>query len=240
MRVGTGRTGANGDSEVVPGLRHVCESWVYDHTFDNADREVGGVLIGDPGASAPSLIAAIPALQAAEERAALTFTQDAWEHVHRVLEREYPGRQIVGWYHSHPGFGVFLSENDLFIHRNFFSDSSQIALVVDPIEGTEGVFGWSGEEVVEWTRGTTGRAPARASAGRDRRRVPTVGLARARAEGESRRLIIAAALLTGVLAGLLLWEGALKAQAAGLDPIRPTERSNTSCCATLHRLEESR
>jgi hypothetical protein len=41
----------------------------------------------------------------------------------------------VGWYHTHPGFGVEFSEMDLFIQRNFFSGPTQIALVTDPLSG---------------------------------------------------------------------------------------------------------
>lgn len=95
------------------------------------------------------MIGAVPAVSADERKATLTFTQDSWEHVHRTLEQEYAaGDQIVGWYHSHPGFGVFLSGHDLFIQRNFFSGPSQIAVVVDPIGQREGSFVWDGGEVV--------------------------------------------------------------------------------------------
>jgi proteasome lid subunit RPN8/RPN11 len=133
----------------IQGLREVNENVVYPHVFQNTDREVGGVLVGRvaPGSGPPVIAGAIPALAADERRATLTFTQDAWEHVHNVLDRQFPNQQIVGWYHSHPGFGIFLSEHDLFIHRNFFSGPAQIALVVDPVAGTEGVFFWKGGEI---------------------------------------------------------------------------------------------
>jgi len=48
----------------------------------------------------------------------------------------------VGWYHSHPGFGVFLSEHDMFIQENFFSSPQQVAWVFDPHTDEEGCFGW--------------------------------------------------------------------------------------------------
>ena len=35
--------------------------------------------------------------------------------------------KIVGWYHTHPGFGVEFSEMDLFIQQNFFGGPAQIA-----------------------------------------------------------------------------------------------------------------
>jgi proteasome lid subunit RPN8/RPN11 len=131
-------------------LGRVNVETVYPHVFNNADREVGGVLVGMKAVRGdlPLIDGAIGAMSADEQRANLTFTQESWEHVHRVMEVDFPKSQIVGWYHSHPGFGIFLSEDDLFIHHNFFSDRSQVALVVDPIAGTEGVFGWSGEQVI--------------------------------------------------------------------------------------------
>ncbi|MBN1802445.1 MAG: Mov34/MPN/PAD-1 family protein [Candidatus Lokiarchaeota archaeon] len=39
----------------------------------------------------------------------------------------------VGWWHSHPNFGVFLSPTDVKTHRYFFPEPIFVALVVDPI-----------------------------------------------------------------------------------------------------------
>jgi hypothetical protein len=58
------------------------------------------------------------------------------------MDTRYPNDRIVGWYHSHPGFGIFLSEMDQFIHDNFFNEAWQIAYVDDPIDGDRGVFVW--------------------------------------------------------------------------------------------------
>ncbi|HEX8207432.1 MAG TPA: Mov34/MPN/PAD-1 family protein [Solirubrobacteraceae bacterium] len=134
----------------ITGLQGVSDDVVYPHVFGNADREVGGVLVGRsaPSGRLPMVTGAIAALHADEQRATLTFTHSAWEHVHRCLDEEYPpDTEIVGWYHSHPSFGIFLSEHDLFIHRQFFSSPSQIALVVDPHNRTEGVFSWRGDRI---------------------------------------------------------------------------------------------
>ena len=134
----------------IIGLRTVNEETIYPHIFPNADREVGGVLVGRTPADQglPMITGAIEALSADEQVATLTFTQDAWEHVHKVLAQDFAeDDRIVGWYHSHPGFGIFLSEHDLFIHRNFFSAPSQIAVVVDPHGKTEGAFVWKDGEI---------------------------------------------------------------------------------------------
>lgn len=136
----------------VPGLAHVSEAVIYPHIFRNADREVGGVLVGrEPsGGGLPQVTGAIPAISADEQLATLTFTQDSWEHVHKVLESDFgDDERIVGWYHSHPGFGIFLSGHDLFIQENFFNSPSQIAVVVDPLGKTDGTFVWREGEITK-------------------------------------------------------------------------------------------
>lgn len=204
----------------IPGLMAVNEATVYPHVFRNADREVGGVLVGriEKGAP-PAITGAIPALSADERRATLTFTQAAWEHIHRSLDRDFsPTEQIVGWYHSHPGFGIFLSEHDLFIHRNFFSGPSQIALVVDPVGMTEGVFAWREGDIECFLERLTPPGwtiePNQAPALRPRERPW------ADDEGPSSRDRLLALGLAGVLglaAGLGLWQVAFK----------PTPETNT-------------
>lgn len=42
--------------------------------------------------------------------------------------------RVVGWWHSHPGFGCFLSKTDLHTQEFFFPEIYQVALVVDPIK----------------------------------------------------------------------------------------------------------
>jgi proteasome lid subunit RPN8/RPN11 len=110
--------------------------------------EVCGVLIGDLSGDLPEdggevkIFAAIAGENAAQAGTHVTFTQDAWEHIYKVKDAEYPEARIVGWYHSHPGFGVFLSEHDTFIQENFFSAAGQVAWVFDPHTDEEGCFGW--------------------------------------------------------------------------------------------------
>jgi proteasome lid subunit RPN8/RPN11 len=134
----------------LPGLSDAIKSAIYEHIYGNDDHEVGGVLVGTLGEKAlPTVTGSIAALEARGERASVTFTHDAWSTVHSTLESDFPGQQIVGWYHSHPGFGIFLSRHDLFIHENFFSDPRQVAYVVDPHAGIEGVFVWRDGQVVE-------------------------------------------------------------------------------------------
>jgi proteasome lid subunit RPN8/RPN11 len=131
------------DAEVVRQMRQ--------HARSQSKTEVCGVLIGSELKDTVAIEALIPGLKAAQAGTHVTFTQDTWEHVYKIKDRDYPDQRIVGWYHSHPGFGVFLSDHDTFIHKNFFSAPLQVAWVYDPHSDEEGCFGWAGKRLERLT-----------------------------------------------------------------------------------------
>ncbi len=115
-------------------------------------RELGGFLAGgvyEDGRPYVEIKHFLPALDALSNAASLTFTHDTWSANRKEIEERFPGEEIVGWYHTHPDFGVFLSNYDLFIHRHFFSRPWQIAMVVDPVRTELGFFQWRGSEIVD-------------------------------------------------------------------------------------------
>ena len=125
---------------------------ITQHARQNSEREVGGVLLGDVRRDEKGWIYVVVthALQAEfanETRGHLTFTHQTWLKIHRLRELQYPDKAIVGWYHTHPGWTIFLSPWDLFIHQNFFKQPWQIALVIDPSMDRAGYFVWKGGQV---------------------------------------------------------------------------------------------
>ena len=120
---------------------------IRQHARSNNKTEVCGVLIGSDSDGVTTIEACIAGVNAAQGGAHVTFTQDTWEHIYKIKDRDYPDERIVGWYHSHPGFGVFLSDHDTFIHQNFFSSPQQVAWVYDPHSDEEGCFGWKGGRI---------------------------------------------------------------------------------------------
>lgn len=49
---------------------------------------------------------------------------------------------IVGWYHSHPNIGIFLSGTDERNMKLYHYKPYQIAIVIDPIKNLRGTFAW--------------------------------------------------------------------------------------------------
>jgi len=109
------------------------------HAKSSLDAEVCGVLAGEVCEDDEGLFVDVKALirgtAASQASTHVTFTQETWNLIHRTLEHDYPELSIVGWYHTHPGFGVEFSEMDLFIQRNFFPGATHLALVTDPLSG---------------------------------------------------------------------------------------------------------
>ncbi len=133
------------------------------HARSAADIELCGVLVGDlyRDDDGPYLVITdiIAGRAAKQGDTSVTFTHSTWEQIHREMDAKYAGRRIVGWYHTHPGFGVFLSEVDLFAHKNFFNAAWQVALVVDPKGDQIGLFFWKDGAIVRARRFWVGDEP---------------------------------------------------------------------------------
>ncbi len=118
---------------------------------ENTSCERGGVLIGDVFEDEHGMYvrmdAMIEAKNASASQASLTFTHETWDYINRVKDERHSASRIVGWFHTHPGFGVFLSQHDLFIHRSFFNLEWQVALVLDPVRNQAGFFTWNRREI---------------------------------------------------------------------------------------------
>ena len=110
------------------------------HCFSETQVEVGGFLVGYLEGNTAHVTNVFPAKHSVGASTQLTFTHDSWNAIYEQLEKEPEGTSLIGWFHSHPNFGVFLSDHDKFIQSNFFKQDGQITIVVDPIRGRKGWF----------------------------------------------------------------------------------------------------
>jgi proteasome lid subunit RPN8/RPN11 len=123
------------------------------HALRDTSVELGGILLGkecvddQTGAAFVWVTRSLEAKHYENTQASFTYTHDSWEEISRDRDQKHPDLDIVGWYHTHPDFGVFLSSHDLFIQHHFFSQPLQVAYVVDPIRQTRGFFQWRGQEM---------------------------------------------------------------------------------------------
>jgi len=117
------------------------------HCFSELHVEVGGFLLGNHADGVTEIKAAVKAEKTKQSQAQLTFTHETWDELHKLIDEKHADLELLGWYHSHPGFGVFLSDYDAFIQHSFFSGPQYVALVVDPLKGVRGWFVSKNEKV---------------------------------------------------------------------------------------------
>ena len=122
------------------------------YSSEDLQREQGSFLLGVRHTKPHQAVEVRHFLRATNTRneaGSITFTHDTWAALHREAAQQFPDDIVLGWQHTHPGIGVFLSPYDLFIHRHFFREPWHIALVVDPCAYEFGFFQWRREEIVD-------------------------------------------------------------------------------------------
>ncbi len=116
------------------------------HATADTSVEICGVLVGqwETDSNGPYALITnyIRCDNAAQKHAEVTFTQESWTQINHEMDTKYESLRIIGWYHSHPDFGIFLSDRDCFIQQHFFSGPGQVAFVIDPVRHLEGLFEW--------------------------------------------------------------------------------------------------
>ena len=114
-------------------------------------KELGSILLGEYsrelGKTHVIISRYIEAKYTDASASTLTFTHETWDYVHSQHEKHYPDMKIIGWQHTHPNYGIFLSNYDMFIQENFFNLPFQIAYVIDPIQNLRGFFQWKNGRV---------------------------------------------------------------------------------------------
>jgi len=138
------------DGELMPGVSVFVSQQAFvrfcAHAGSDLENEVGGWLVGkwclDKSSDEQFIVveSILPAPFTRHGGAYLTFTQDTQVALYAQKEERYPGKDLVGWYHTHPRMSIFLSEYDVWMHENFFPHPYQVALVIEPFSYTGGFF----------------------------------------------------------------------------------------------------
>jgi proteasome lid subunit RPN8/RPN11 len=123
---------------------------MYAHAKSFANTEVFGLLLGrvyrSPSFKLRTLIEDFIPAQSFHTTT-LSFVEVSPHELLR-MDRVYEelgqkaGLLKVGWFHTHPGHGIFMSQTDRENHR-MYSKTWQVALVIDPVNNSHGFF-WGG------------------------------------------------------------------------------------------------
>jgi len=140
------------DSEFRIFIKQEALKRIEDHLLSDVNNELGGVMVGEICINSNNkkfilINDLIIAMHSNSSLSRLTFTHETWDYINEVMERDFPESKILGWYHSHPGHTVFLSNYDLFIHENFFNLEYMVAYVFDPTIKERGFFVWENDKV---------------------------------------------------------------------------------------------
>jgi proteasome lid subunit RPN8/RPN11 len=127
---------------------------IHDHGWNALPNETGGFLLGhvahDPLRNSWHIEVdeTLPVEPLSQDPVHFSFS---WRDVDRVRNyREEHGKALLGWYHTHPDIGIFLSETDLEkTHRLLFAEPFQVALVYDPVRRKAGYFFWEGLQQID-------------------------------------------------------------------------------------------
>ena len=127
-------------------------NFMYDYAKTDVTREMAGVMFGTCEQKGQKMLvrikAAVEARYTEAKKTSVKFTHQSWEYIHTIKDQYFPDLKTIGWFHTHPGFGIFLSEFDIFIQRNFFSLPWQVAFVLDPVAKKDCFFCWQDDKIV--------------------------------------------------------------------------------------------
>ncbi len=144
-----------GNRQLKVFVRQKALRQINDHGQSDLSVELGGLLLGSVVKGMDELsikvLASIPVSSLDHGPVHFTFTADAWAQVNKERLAQYPELDVVGWYHTHPGLGVFFSADDVIVHKAAFVMPWHAALVVDPVRKQGCFFGWksNGEKAAD-------------------------------------------------------------------------------------------
>ena len=124
---------------------HSALTALKEHLETDTTVEQGGILFGQAYNDSEhgiyvEITAAVPAPATIGTGAHLEFTPDSWQGIMDYSKSTHPEANIVGWYHSHPNIGVFMSGTDMRTQRAFFYHPWCVSIVYDPVRDEIGCF----------------------------------------------------------------------------------------------------
>ena len=103
-------------------------------------KEAMGLLLGEPRTWKGKQYTFVEDYVTAQNNASsvsVKFSDAAFSDLVKQC-REHGNKIIVGWKHSHPGYGCFMSHTDLATQEKYFYEPFHVAFVADPTKKENG------------------------------------------------------------------------------------------------------
>jgi len=115
------------------------------HCIESLPNEAIGFLVGTPyiwKGKIYSYVNGAIAGRAKSTSVHVEFDDNALGDVVKEFKKLYNSSKymLIGWYHSHPSYGCFMSSTDINSHKNSFREEYHIALVIDPVKKKASLF----------------------------------------------------------------------------------------------------
>jgi|GEM_PF-3901129 len=105
-----------------------CAGLLAGKVFYDSDRQQRFVVIKD----------AVPTDAESQSAGSVRIVPEDFERArHQIHGADL---RVVGWYHTHPNYGIFLSQDDRLVVQSLFNASWHIAMVYDPMRNQLGCF----------------------------------------------------------------------------------------------------
>jgi LysM repeat protein len=127
---------------VDDGLRIYMEDYVHTYLYQYARSSATGeklaVLMGKTividGQKTVFISGVVQAKFTEKLKGMETITSQSWKYISEEIEKYFVDLTIVGWMHSRPSFGAFVTSRDEAYHKKVFNGDSQLFFVVDPVD----------------------------------------------------------------------------------------------------------
>jgi len=141
--------------ESPTGLKIYLEDYVYTYLYKYAKfyrgEERAAALIGtfmeDSGQMCAVISGAVQIPPETKGETGELFLETHLEEIQKQMEKYFPDKELMGWMHTQPGYGIFLTTQDLLIQKKYFKEAFQTLMIIDPIEDMDAFFAWEREEL---------------------------------------------------------------------------------------------
>lgn len=119
-------------------MEDYAHTYLYQYARSGATGEKLAVLMGKiltiDGQTTVFISGVIQAKYTEKLKGMETITKRSWEYIEEEIEKYFSGLSVVGWMHSRPSFGAFVTSRDEAYHKKVFNRGSQVFFVVDPAD----------------------------------------------------------------------------------------------------------